>query len=150
MMRYLWNATVRGVMLRIWPVSFIVFPSASNCTISRSRAVSSDFFAPARRLRELSAAEYGTAFMAVLARRATRRTHAHALQHALGCLKPVLDGAERAELLEAIEQYRAGLLPLIVPITLLKHHLRHHPHPHLAGQTYFNPDPPELALRYGD
>ena len=33
------------------------------------------------------------------------------------------------ELLGLVEDYRQGLVPLIVPLTLLKHHLNRHPVP---------------------
>jgi uncharacterized protein YbbK (DUF523 family)/uncharacterized protein YbgA (DUF1722 family) len=86
---------------------------------------------------------YGPALMAVLRRKATRRGHAHVLHHLTGCLGGALDGAERAGLLEAIDAYRRGLLPRVVPVTLLRRHFRRHPHPLVAGQTYLAPHPGE-------
>jgi len=100
-----------------------------------------------RRAPAALAAEYGAAFMAALARRATRRGHAHVLMHAMGYLTRVLDREDKAELAGAIERYRQGLLPRAVPLTLLNHHFRRHPHPSIAGQTYFHPDPEEAVLR---
>ena len=90
---------------------------------------------------------YGAAFMAALARKATRRSHAHVLQHLLGCLRRALERDDRAELAEVIGRYRQGLVPLAVPVTLLQHHFRRHPDPRAAGQTYLDPDPSELMLR---
>jgi uncharacterized protein YbgA (DUF1722 family) len=57
------------------------------------------------------------------------------------------DGGDKAELVAEIENYRKGLVPLIVPITLLSHHLRHHPAAWVLEQTYLNPYPAELMLR---
>jgi uncharacterized protein YbgA (DUF1722 family) len=39
------------------------------------------------------------------------------------------------------------VVPLIVPLTLLKHHLRRHPHNYLARQAYLQPHPEDLSLR---
>jgi len=100
------------------------------------------------RLSELGPA-YGRAFMEVLRRKATRRTHTNVLQHLQGYLKRVLDAEDKAELGEMIEAYRTGQVPLIVPVTLLNHHFRRHPHPYVAGQTYLQPHPRELMLRNG-
>lgn len=51
-------------------------------------------------------------------------------------------------MVELIEQYQTGLVPLIVPITLLKHHFKHHPMvPQDERQHYLNPHPGELMLR---
>jgi len=58
-----------------------------------------------------------------------------------------LDADSKAELQGAIEDYHRGLVPLIVPITLLRHHIRHHGVAYLAGQTYLEPHPRELMLR---
>jgi uncharacterized protein YbgA (DUF1722 family)/uncharacterized protein YbbK (DUF523 family) len=94
-------------------------------------------------------AKYGLEFMAVLRRRATRRTHANVLQHLRGYLKRALDAADQAELGEAFSAYRQGQVPRVVPLTLLRHHFRRHPHPDVAGQTYLEPHPAELMLRSG-
>ena len=65
----------------------------------------------------------------------------------LGHFKQRLDAADRTELLASIEDYRLGLVPLVVPITLLKHHVRRHKVGYLAGQVYLDPHPRELMLR---
>ncbi len=65
----------------------------------------------------------------------------------MGYLKKVLGPAERRELLTAIEDYRTGLLPLIVPLTLLRYEIRRHGVEYLADQLYFDPHPKELVLR---
>lgn len=95
------------------------------------------------------AEEYIQGFMTALKHRATRKRHANVLMHLMGYLKKQLDGADKAELLDLIEAYRLGQLPLIVPVTLLKHHFRRHPDAYVAQQTYLNPHPPELMLRNG-
>jgi uncharacterized protein YbgA (DUF1722 family) len=38
-------------------------------------------------------------------------------------------------------------VPLAVPVTLLRHHVRRHAVEYLTGQTYLEPHPKELALR---
>ena len=71
----------------------------------------------------------------------------NALQHMAGYFKDTLDAASKAELHQAITDYRLGLLPLIVPITLIRHHVRTHGVSYLDGQTYLAPHPKELMLR---
>jgi len=90
---------------------------------------------------------YGVAFMQCLAVHATAKKHANVLQHLLGYLKTQLDAADKVELIRHIEHYRIGLVPLIVPLTLLAHHFRRHPVPWILEQTYLNPYPAELMLR---
>jgi uncharacterized protein YbgA (DUF1722 family) len=46
------------------------------------------------------------------------------LQHMLGFLKDHLTRGEKAELLETIDAYRGALVPLVVPLTFIKHHVR--------------------------
>ena len=49
------------------------------------------------------------------------------------------------ELLGLAEDYRQGLVPPIVPLTLLKHHLGRYPVPEwVHQQVYLNPYPLEL------
>jgi uncharacterized protein YbgA (DUF1722 family) len=58
----------------------------------------------------------------------------------------------KLELLGLIEDYRQGLLPLIVPLTLLKHHLSRYPVPESVARTrqqvYLHPYPKKLMLHY--
>ncbi len=93
------------------------------------------------------AAEYIALLMQGLRKRASRRGHTNVLQHVQGYLKTRLDADDKAELVEIIDRYRRGQLPLIVPLTLLRHHFRRHPSPYIDTQTYMNPHPPELMLR---
>jgi uncharacterized protein YbgA (DUF1722 family)/uncharacterized protein YbbK (DUF523 family) len=74
--------------------------------------------------------------------------HVNVLQHLMGFLKNDLGREDKAELLRIIEDYRQGLVPLIVPLTLLKHHLSRYPVPEwVHQQVYLNPYPKELMLR---
>ncbi len=82
--------------------------------------------------------------MSALSTLATRRRHTNVLQHALGYFKKQLDRATKAELLDVIDEYRRGLIPLIAPVTLLRHHVRVHGVEYLAGQLYLDPYPKEL------
>jgi uncharacterized protein YbgA (DUF1722 family)/uncharacterized protein YbbK (DUF523 family) len=91
--------------------------------------------------------EYGTLLMHALSIRATRGRHANVLQHLAGFFKRQLDAAERIELADVIHDYRLGLVPLIVPLTLIKHHVRRLGVAYLADQVYLSPHPKELMLR---
>jgi uncharacterized protein YbgA (DUF1722 family) len=64
-----------------------------------------------------------------------------------GYFKKELTADERAELVEVIERYRLEQVPLIVPITLIRHHVRRFQQPYLGRQTYLAPHPLELKLR---
>lgn len=97
--------------------------------------------------RAAIASQYMEGFMTALAVIATARKHTNVLQHMAGYFKNLLDGPGRAELAAAIEDYRLGLVPLIVPITLLRHYVRRHEMTYLAGQVYLDPHPKELMLR---
>lgn len=92
-------------------------------------------------------ARYREGFMAALRTMATPRKHANVLMHILGYFRRTLDESSRAELLQAIEDYRLGLVPLVVPLTLARHHVRRSGEAYLAGQIYLDPHPKELMLR---
>jgi len=78
----------------------------------------------------------------------TRRKHVNVLQHLMGYLKRDLSPDDKQELLALIEDYRQELVPLIVPLTLLQHHLRRHTAPDWVWeQVYLRPYPKELMLR---
>jgi uncharacterized protein YbgA (DUF1722 family)/uncharacterized protein YbbK (DUF523 family) len=94
---------------------------------------------------------YGRGFMEALRVPATRGRHANVLQHMVGYFRDVLSPADRTELAEVVADYARGLVPLVVPLTLVRHHVRrsgeHAGAAYLAGQTYLDPDPKELMLR---
>ncbi len=90
---------------------------------------------------------YGVLFMDALAVTATRRKHVNVLQHLIGHMKERLTKMERGELDDVMEDYREGLVPLVVPLTLVKHHAVRHGITYLRDQVYLNPHPKELKLR---
>lgn len=90
---------------------------------------------------------YEKLFFQALALHATPRKHANVLQHMAGYFRRHLTSDERQELQEVIDSYRTGLVPLIVPLTLMKHHIRRVGEPYLSGQYYLDPHPSELMLR---
>ncbi|MDH1985872.1 DUF1722 domain-containing protein, partial [Pseudomonas sp. GD03689] len=85
--------------------------------------------------------------MQALRRCASRGTHGNVLQHLSGYLRNDLGPADKAELQQLITQYQKGVVPLVVPLTLLRHHLRNHPAPYLAQQAYLHPHPEAMGLR---
>jgi uncharacterized protein YbbK (DUF523 family)/uncharacterized protein YbgA (DUF1722 family) len=91
--------------------------------------------------------QYRGLFMQALASRATRGKHTNVLQHAFGQLRGRLDAVSRAELGDLIEDYRRARVPLIVPITLMRHHARAADIGELRDQLYLEPHPEELMLR---
>lgn len=97
--------------------------------------------------KDALALRYLTDFMRALAVPTTRKNHANVLMHLQGFFKKVLSGDAKAELLELIHQYRLGHIPLLAPLTLLKHHLRFNPDDYVAAQRYLQPFPTELGVR---
>jgi uncharacterized protein YbgA (DUF1722 family)/uncharacterized protein YbbK (DUF523 family) len=79
--------------------------------------------------------------------KATPAKHYNCLQHITGYFKKQLSSDSRQELLEVIEHYREGHVPLIVPITLINHFVRLFDEPYLQQQYYLHPHPLELRLR---
>jgi uncharacterized protein YbgA (DUF1722 family)/uncharacterized protein YbbK (DUF523 family) len=92
-------------------------------------------------------AGYESQVMAALSKMATRAKNTNVLQHILGFFKKDVDGPSRQELLEHIQDYRRGLVPLVVPLTLVAHYVRMLDVPYLRDQVYLHPHPKELALR---
>ena len=89
---------------------------------------------------------YLSQLMAILKIYAKRSNHVNVLEHIRGYLKRDLDKSDKQELTETIEKYRRGLLPLIVPITLLRHHFRKNPNEYIERSYYMQPHPDELML----
>ena len=90
---------------------------------------------------------YGEGFMAALRVPATRGRHVDVLRRMAGRFREALPPGDRAELAEVVADYRRGLVPLVVPLTLFRHHVRRLGLESLAGQTYLDPDRKERMLR---
>jgi len=90
---------------------------------------------------------YFITLMKALRLQATVKKNVNVLQHMMGYFKKIISADEKQELLEIIEQYHHGLVPLIVPITLFNHYIRKVAQPYLKRQLYLNPHPIEMMLR---
>ncbi|MDX9827283.1 MAG: DUF523 and DUF1722 domain-containing protein [Spirochaetia bacterium] len=90
---------------------------------------------------------YEELFMKALSFMATVKKNCNVLSHSMGYFKKDLSADEKAELVEIIDQYRNGFVPLIVPITIIRHYVRKYGESYLEGQLYFRPHPAELMLR---
>ena len=98
---------------------------------------------PRSTLRE----RYEAGFMTALEKLATPGGHVNVMTHMLGHFSDRLMPVARQELLGVIEDYRRGLVPLIAPLTLVRHYVRTLKVEYLLGQTYLEPHPKELMLR---
>lgn len=92
-------------------------------------------------------AAYTGEFMAAMRARATPTRHVNVMHHMLGHLRGRLEAPARDDLLRLIDDYRAGIVPLVVPLSLIHHYAKLHRVSYLLGQTYLEPHPRELALR---
>ena len=91
--------------------------------------------------------EYTATFMDALRAIATPTRHVNVMHHMLGHLRGRLESPARDDMLRLIDEYRAGVVPLVVPLTLIHHYAKLHQVEYLLGQTYLEPHPRELALR---
>ena len=74
--------------------------------------------------------KYENALMRALKKRSTTARHINVMEHMIGFFRKTLDGSTRAELRASIQDFRLGVVPMIVPMTLIRHHAK------LAGITY--------------
>jgi uncharacterized protein YbgA (DUF1722 family)/uncharacterized protein YbbK (DUF523 family) len=88
-----------------------------------------------------------TRLMQGLKQVATRKKHSNVLQHIRGYLKRDLRQEDKQEMDALITQYRCGFVPLVVPLTMLKHHFKHHAYSYIDQQVYMQPYPEQLSLR---
>jgi uncharacterized protein YbgA (DUF1722 family)/uncharacterized protein YbbK (DUF523 family) len=91
--------------------------------------------------------DYLNNLMAGLKLMATVKKNTNVLQHILGYFKKRLSADEKQEVLEVIGEYHDGLVPLVVPVVLLRHFVRKYREPYLDRQYYLYPHPAELMLR---
>ena len=97
--------------------------------------------------RPAFAAEYQSTFMKAMSYKTTVRKHTNVLEHMLGHLRDSGDDEARGQARTAIEDYRNGLVPLIVPVTLFLYFAKRYEIDYLNRQSYLRPHPKELMLR---
>jgi uncharacterized protein YbgA (DUF1722 family)/uncharacterized protein YbbK (DUF523 family) len=90
---------------------------------------------------------YEGLLMEAMALHATVKKNTNVLSHIMGYFKKRLSPGEKRELVEVIGRYHDRMVPLIVPVTLLRHYVRIFEEPYLARQVYLEPHPAELMLR---
>lgn len=93
--------------------------------------------------------QYRLGLMQALTHRISRKNNTNVLMHIQGYFKRSLTSDQKAELAQVINEYRQGLLPLLAPLTLIRHYLSMYPDPYLEQQRYLQPHPQTLRLRYG-
>jgi uncharacterized protein YbgA (DUF1722 family)/uncharacterized protein YbbK (DUF523 family) len=91
--------------------------------------------------------EYEALLMKGMRLRTTTRKQVNVLHHLLGYFKKQLSADEKQEVIEQIDLYRKGIMPLVVPLTLINHYVRKYAQSYLREQVYLNPHPVELQLR---
>lgn len=96
---------------------------------------------------EEMADQFISLLMNALNKMATRRSHSNVLEHIRGYLKKQLSADDKKELGEIIDQYRDGIVPLIVPLTILRHHFKNHQNSYVDQQRFLSPYPEQLSLR---
>lgn len=107
-------------------------PMLANLAVDHLPALAKDFF---------------SLLMHALEKPSTSASNSNALQHLRGFVKNSIDDAERNTLNNLLEQYRDGIVPLIVPLSMLRHLLARHPDAYANKQRFLNPYPDALGLR---
>jgi uncharacterized protein YbgA (DUF1722 family)/uncharacterized protein YbbK (DUF523 family) len=90
-------------------------------------------------------ADYGQGLAQALARAPRYTAHINVMMHALGYFSEGLNAAEKQYLLDCLEDYRQGQLPLSVPTGILRAWVIRFSQTYLAGQSFFMPYPEELV-----
>ena len=91
---------------------------------------------------------YSSLFMEALTFKTTNKKNTDVLLHMIGFFKTIIPKEDKKDVLAIIEDYRQGIIPLIVPITLMKHYVKKYKIRYLQNQFYLSPHPEELMLRY--
>ncbi|MEK9629941.1 MAG: DUF523 and DUF1722 domain-containing protein [Nitrospinota bacterium] len=92
-------------------------------------------------------ANYIYMFMEAFAYKTTNKKNTDVLMHMMGFFKKLIPSEDKKDILDAIENYRNELVPLVVPVTLIRHYVKKYDVSYLQDQVYLNPHPKELMLR---
>ena len=90
-------------------------------------------------------AQYERELWAALGRMPRRTAYINVWMHAFGYVSQHLTSQEKAYFLGLLDTYRAGKVPVSVPIHVMRAWIVRFQEPYLMGQTCFEPYPPELV-----
>lgn len=90
--------------------------------------------------------EYFSKMTAALKTLKTVKKNVNVLMHITGYFKKYLSNNEKEELIEIIMNYHKMIIPIIVPLTLIKHYAKKYNIEYLKRQTFLNAHPLELML----
>jgi len=88
---------------------------------------------------------YSEVFYEIIREPLKRERKINALLHAFGHFSSKLNGEEKKYFLESVEWYRKGVLPFIVPVSMLRSWVLRFGDTYLEKQTIFEPYPRELV-----
>ena len=91
--------------------------------------------------------DYIFLFMEAFSYKSTNKKNIDVLLHMMGFFKKLIPTVDKKDILDSIEDYRKELVPLIVPITLIRHYVKKYDVTYLKDQLYLSPHPKELMLR---
>ncbi len=90
---------------------------------------------------------YLSGLMECLKKKANRKSHTNVMLHIMGYVKKSVKSTERQQLMKLIEEYRQGIIPLIAPMSMLRHFIENHGNDYIKKQAYLEPHPDMLGLR---
>lgn len=90
---------------------------------------------------------YLSSFMKAIDTPVTQSGHAGVMKAVFTGIKGELEPAAQKEVARSLQEYRQSVVPLAVPVTLLRHYVRLTEHPMFHMQTYLEPGSRELLLR---
>ncbi len=93
------------------------------------------------------AEKYIKEFMDALSIKTTIKKNVNVMHHIMGYLKKELTSEDKKYILGTIEDYRGQMVPLVVPLTLIKHYIEKFDIDYIKNQLYLSPHPKELMLR---
>ncbi len=137
------DPTVHGLMQFHATHKYLFMAHSPECLRELGRLVASS---NRKNLKDVQR-QYEILLVKTLRLKTTVRKNANVLQHMMGYFKELITPREKQELLQVLENYQKGYVPLVVPLTLIAHYVRLYEEPYLAGQVYLQPHPVELALR---
>ncbi len=92
-------------------------------------------------------ASYEIAFYKAIAQKSTKANNYNIMQHIYGYFKEKVSAGEKTELLTAMDEFKSGVLPMIVIIKMLRLYIEKYDVTYLKSQVYLKPYPSELGLR---